>query len=130
VFAPDGRVPLAASGFPLGYGCSGLDFQRVNVIVKKELESRGVTETTGPGLVKYCKQDGEEWILGVMAQVGKGTLNRTIPAPEDCQTLPGSAPKNDAHCQPSGADVARLIADSGQSSLHFEVKARASEVVR
>lgn len=35
VFAPSGRVPLSESSFPLGYGCSGLDFNKVNAIVKR-----------------------------------------------------------------------------------------------
>ena len=120
VYMPDGTQSVTASFFPLGYGCSTLDPNKVDPYVKDYLIAHGVTNLNGPGLVKYCRKDGDGWVLGVMAPVGEAKIGRILSAPPGCTVSASGAPAES--CIPSGAPLGQA------SQLQFELHLKDSEV--
>lgn len=125
VFAPSGVVSVDEARLPLGMGCSELDKDKVMGVLRADLKARGITEINGPGLVKYCRQEGEHWVLGVMVPVGASKAGRTLAAPAACKTTTAGAPTQS--CLPSQQEAATLD-DDGR--IHFELSVENSEVRR
>lgn len=46
--AYDGPVAISNAQFPLGMGCSALDIKKTDILVRRELSARGMTQLNGP----------------------------------------------------------------------------------
>jgi hypothetical protein len=109
-------------------GCEDLDYDKVNLVVRNELQARGITETTGPGGVMSCQDTNGVWDLRVVTHIGASLFGQTFSVPDFCKTPPGSPPLNNPDCAVPADKVVEILRKS--DTLNFVIRAQASEVER